>query len=89
MPTRRRKLSKDFERKISIAQKEIELILAKINDIDEDEIREEYMIAFVATKTIVEKISSYYKVSGYSEDIEAFYSKYSELLNDFKLNYEI
>ena len=46
MPRKRRKLSKEHEKSISIAQKEIELILAKINDINDDDIRTEYAISF-------------------------------------------
>ena len=46
MPKKRRKLSKEHEKSISIALKEIELILAKINDINDDDIRGEYAISF-------------------------------------------
>ena len=39
MAKRRRKLSKDYEKEISKSTRDVELILAKINDINEDDIR--------------------------------------------------
>ena len=46
MPKKRRKLDKNFERIIYSAKKRIELILAKIYDINDEDIQKEYMSAF-------------------------------------------
>ena len=46
MPKQRRKLNKDFERKIYSSKKNVELVLAKIYDIDDEDIQKEYMSAF-------------------------------------------
>ena len=89
MAKKRRKLSKDHEKSISIAQKEIELILAKINDINDDDIRGEYAISFAPIKLLLDKISSEYDDIGYNEDSEKNYSNYLFLLAKFKDEYEI
>ena len=46
MTKKRRKLNKDFERKIYSSKKNVELVLAKINDLDYEDIQKEYMISF-------------------------------------------
>ncbi len=89
MPKKRRKLSKEYEKSISIAQKEIELILAKINDINDDDIRAEYAISFAPVKLTLDKIYSDYTDMGFKEDSELMYSSYLSLLAKFKEEYEI
>ena len=46
MSKKRRKLNKDFEKKIYSSKKNVELVLAKIYDIDDEDIQKEYMSAF-------------------------------------------
>ena len=46
MPKKRRKLNKDFEKKIYSSKKNVELVLAKIYDINDEDIQKEYMSAF-------------------------------------------
>ena len=46
MAKKRRKLNKDFEREIYSSTKNVELVLAKIYDIDDEDIQKEYMSAF-------------------------------------------
>ncbi len=89
MPKKRRKLSKEHEKSISVAQKEIELILAKINDIYDDDIREEYAISFAPVKLTLDRIRSDYDIVGFNEDSVKMYSDYLSLLATFKQEYEI
>ena len=89
MAKRRRKLSKDHEKLISSAMKEIELLLAKINDIHDDDIREEYTFAFTTIKIVVDKMTREYKELGYTEDSDQLYSHYLKALKDFTNEYEI
>ncbi len=89
MAAKRRKLSKDFEKKINSALKELELILAKINDIDDDDIRGEYAIAFAPIKSMISIISSDYKKYGFTENSDSLYLDYSLSIDKFKLEYEI
>ena len=46
MAKKRRKLNKDFEKKIYSSKKNVELVLAKIYDINDEDIQNEYMSAF-------------------------------------------
>mgnify|MGYP001373540925 FL=1 len=89
MPKKRRKLSKEHEKSISIALKEIELILAKINDINDDDIRGEYAISFAPVKLTLDKIRLDYTNIGFNEDSVKMYASYLSLLNKFKQEYEI
>ena len=89
MAKRRRKLSKEYEKLISISNKDIELILAKINDIYDDDIREEYAIAFAPIKNTLSKIKSIYNEIGYTEESDSIFSYYKEILDKFKAEYEI
>ena len=43
MANKRRKLNKDFDKKIHSSKKNVELVLAKIYDIDDEDIQKEYM----------------------------------------------
>ena len=89
MAKKRRKLSKDHEKLLSIADKDIELILAKINDIYDDDIRLEYLQAFAPIKMTLSKIKSIYDEIGYNDDSEHIYKFYLDSLNKFKEEYEI
>ena len=89
MAKKRRKLSKEHEKNISIALKEIELILAKINDINDDDIRGEYAISFAPVKLTLDNIRTDYSNIGFNEDSLQMYAKYLSLLAKFKEEYEI
>ena len=86
---KRRKLSKDYEKLIAHSVKEIELILAKINDIEDDDIRIENTISFSPAKVIVAKMVSSYKEEGFTDNSDNLYSTYLEHLEAFKREYEI
>ncbi len=86
---KRRKLSKEYESKMALAQKETELILAKINDIEDDDIRVEYTLAFAPIKSLTATIISNYKSYGFTEESEQLYNKYNESIDFFKKEYEI
>ena len=89
MPKKRRKLSKEHEKCISIAQKEIELILAKINDINDDDIRGEYALSFAPVKLTLDKIRLDYTNIGFNDDSVQMYARYLSLLAKFKDEYEM
>jgi len=89
MPKRRRKLSKEFEKLIALAKKDIELITAKIHDIEEDEILDEYKTAFTPVLKCYMIIDHSYKEVGYNEDIENFYKDYLYQMQKFTGEYEI
>ena len=47
MAKKRRKLSPELEKNISLAKKQIELITAIIHDIEEEDIQEEYKLSLI------------------------------------------
>ncbi len=89
MAKRRRKLSKDYESEIAKSLKEVELILAKINDIRDDDIREEYVIAFQSVKLKIAYVNTNYKNIGYDENSDTLLLLYKEAMKKFSNEYEI
>ena len=89
MPKKRRKLNKDFEKSISEAKRSVELIQAKIHDIQEDDIQAEYAEAFLPVKQLIINLDSFYKTDGYNDTADKLYEQYSIYLKAFKDEYEI
>ena len=89
MAKRRRKLSPELERKISLAKKQIELITAIIHDIDEDDIQEEYKSAFLPVMSAYMSLDQMYKEVGFNDDTTKVYQLYLSNLEKFKSEYEI
>ena len=75
MPKKRRKLNKDFERKIYSSKKNVELVLAKIYDIDDEDIQKEYMGAFNGVVFLYEQLKENYEKQGFNDNSD-------ELLNN-------
>ena len=89
MAKKRRKLNKDFEKKIYSSKKNVELVLAKIYDIDDEDIQKEYMTAFKEVVYIYEQLKNDYEISGYSDDSEDLITNYNNAFNNFKSEFEI
>ena len=89
MPKKRRKLNKDMENQISAAKKKVELITAKINDIEEEDIQIEYRQAFQKVVIEITTLSEYYKTSGFTSESEKMLSNYSDYLDKFISEYEL
>ena len=89
MAKRRRKLSPELEKNISLAKKEIELITAIIHDIDEDDIQEEYKSAFLPVMSAYMSLDQLYKDSGFNDDTTNLYNLYLSNLDKFKSEYEL
>jgi len=70
MAKKRRKLNKEFERKIYSSKKNVELVLAKIYDIDDEEIQKEYMSAFNRVVYLYDELKEDYELQGFSENSE-------------------
>ena len=65
MPKKRRKLNKDFEKKIYTSKKNVELVLAKIYDIDDEDIQKEYMSAFNDVVYSYDQLKNDYELTGF------------------------
>ncbi len=89
MPRRRRKLSPELEKNISLAKKQIELITAIIHDIDEEDIQEEYKAAFLPVMSTYMSLDQMYNEKGYNDDTNNLYQSYLSNLDKFKSEYEL
>ena len=89
MAKKRRKLNKDFEMKIYSSKKNVELVLAKINDIDDEEIQKEYMSAFSWVVKLYDELNEDYEQLGFNENSEKFLVNYKKAFNLFESEFEI
>ncbi len=89
MSKKRRKLSKDFEKKIYTSKKNVELVLAKIYDIDDEDIQKEYMSAFNGVVFLYEELKSDYEQQGFNDDSEELLTNYKNAFNLFESEFEI
>ena len=89
MIKKRRKLNKDFEKKIYSSKKNVELVLAKIYDIDDEDIQKEYMNAFNAVVYLYDELKEDYEKLGFNENSEGFLTKYKKAFNLFESEFEI
>ena len=89
MTKKRRKLNKDFERKIYSSKKNVELVLAKIYDIDDEDIQKEYMFAFGEVVNLFESLSGDYDEIGFNENSELLNKKFQDGIAKFESEYEI
>ena len=89
MPKKRRKLNKDFEKKIHSSKKDVELVLAKIYDIDDEDIQKEYMSAFNGVVFLYEELKEGYENQGFTENSEKLLNNYDVAFKLFESEYEI
>ena len=89
MAKKRRKLNKDFEKKIYSSKKNVELALAKIYDIDDEDIQKEYMSAFNEVVKIYDVLKGEYEEQGFNENSEQIFLNYENAFNIFKSEFEI
>ena len=89
MPKKRRKLNKDFEKKIYSSRKSVELVLAKIYDIDDEEIQKEYKSAFNKVVNLYDQLKSDYEQIGFNENSEELIKNYKNAFNLFENEFEI
>ena len=89
MPKKRRKLNKDFEKKIYSSKKNVELVLAKIYDIDDEDIQKEYMSAFKGVVNLYDELKVDYEQIGFTDNSENFLSNYKKAFKLFESEFEI
>jgi len=89
MAKKRRKLDKNFEKIIYSSKKKIELILAKIYDITDDDIQKEYMSAFQEVVNLFDLLKNDYELVGFHEDSEALDKNFKDAISKFEAEYEI
>ena len=89
MAKKRRRLNKDFEKKIYSSRKNVELVLAKIYDIDDEDIQKEYMSAFKGVVEKFDELKKDYEQKGFSDNSEQLLSYYEQAFNLFESEFEI
>tara|TARA_S200000501_G_C20596212_1_gene643831 strand:- start:421 stop:690 length:270 start_codon:yes stop_codon:yes gene_type:complete len=89
MPKKRRKLNKDFEKQIYTSRKNVELVLAKIYDIDDEDIQKEYMSAFNEVVYTYDQLKNDYDLIGFNDNSENLVAEYNQAFSLFKSEFEI
>tara|TARA_B100002019_G_C21219132_1_gene573687 strand:+ start:19 stop:288 length:270 start_codon:yes stop_codon:yes gene_type:complete len=89
MAKKRRKLNKNFEKKIYSSKKNVELILAKIFDIDDEDIQKEYMNAFNTVVYLFDVLKDNYEEQGYNDNSEELLTNYKNGFSLFASEFEI
>jgi len=89
MPKKRRKLNKDFEKKIYSSKKNVELVLAKIYDIDDEDIQKEYFSAFNEIVKLYDELKGNYEEQGFNDISEELLKNYKNAFNLFQSEFEI
>ena len=81
MAKKRRKLNKDFEQKIYSSKKDVELVLAKIYDIDDEDIQKDYMGAFNGVVNLYDELKENYELQGFNDNSEELLTNYKNAFN--------
>ena len=89
MAKKRRKLNKDFEKKIYSSKKNVELVLAKIYDIDDEDIQKEYISGFNRVVYLYDQLKDDYEESGFNDTSEDLLTDYKNALSLFESEFEI
>ena len=89
MVKKRRKLNKDFEKKIYTSKKNVELVLAKIFDIDDEDIQKEYINAFNGVVYLYDQLKEDYEQIGFNDNSEELLKNYKNAFNLFESEFEI
>ena len=89
MAKKRRKLNKDFEKQIYSSKKNVELVLAKIYDINDEDIQNEYMSAFNGIVDLFNELKEDYDQLGFNENSEELLKNYKNAFNLFESEFEI
>ena len=89
MPKKRRKLNKDFEKKIYTSKKNVELVLAKIYDIDYEDIQKEYMSAFNDVVYSYDQLKNDYELTGFNDNSDKLIADYKKAFSLFESEFEI
>jgi len=86
---KRRKLNRDFEKKIYSSKKNVELVLAKIYDIDDEDIQKEYITAFNEVVHLYDQLNEDYEEKGFNDKSDELFKNYKIAFNLFESEFEI
>ena len=89
MAKKRRKLNKDFEKIIYSSKKNVELVLAKIYDIDDEDIQKEYISSFNNVVYLYDELKEDYDQKGFTDNSEELLTSYKNAFIRFESEFEI
>jgi len=89
MAKKRRKLNKDFEKRIYSSKKNVELVLAKIYDIDDEDIQKEYISSFNNVVYLYDELKENYDQKGFNANSEELLANYKNAFIRFESEFEI
>ena len=89
MIKKRRKLNKDFEKEIYTSKKNVELVLAKIYDINDEDIQKEYMNAFNEVVYTYDQLKNDYELIGFNDNSKNLIAEYNKAFSLFMAEFEI
>ena len=89
MPKKRRKLSKEMEAEMAAAKRKIELNMALIYDIRDEDIQGEYLEAFGQIRSAVVNLVAKYTTDGFCEETEGLLALYKGLIVEFEEEFEL
>ncbi len=89
MAKKRRKLNKDFEKRIYSSKKNVELVLAKIYDIDDEDIQKEYISSFNNVVYLYDELKENYDQKGFNDNSEELLTSYKNAFIRFESEFEI
>ena len=89
MAKKRRKLNKYFEKEIYSSKKNVELVLAKIYDIEDEDIQKEYMSAFNGVVNLYDGLKDDYEQLGFNDNSKELLTNYENAFNLFEAEFEI
>ena len=89
MAKKRRKLNKDFEKRIYSSKKNVELVLAKIYDIDDEDIQKEYICSFNNVVNLYDELKENYDQKGFNDNSEELLTNYKNAFIRFESEFEI
>ena len=89
MPKKRRKLSKEMEAEMAAAKRKIELNMALIHDIRDEDVQGEYLEAFGQIRSAVVNLVAKYTTDGFCEETEGLLALYKGLIVEFEEEFEL
>ena len=78
-----------MKRKYIHQKKNVELVLAKIYDIDDEDIQKEYMSAFNEVVHLYDELKKDYEEQGFNDNSEELLTNYKNAFNIFEKEFEI
>lgn len=88
VPKKRRKLSSEHDKKIVLLKRDVELFIAKIGDIRDDELREEFKAGYRPVVNVWAFLRSEYDTNGFTEELLNGFERYDQELEKFNSDYE-